>query len=122
MVLVSVEGIRDIVIIAAGSLAVLAFLAMFIAAVVLGLASKALLSAVQTLVKDDVTPLVKSAQGTVLRVRGTATFVSETTVSPIIRVYGVFAGSRRALGVLTGITRRRLAAGANPSNPKERAR
>jgi hypothetical protein len=115
-----IEGTRDIVIIAAGSLAVLAFLAMFIAAVVLGLAARALLSAVQTLVQDDVTPLVKSAQGTVQRVQGTATFVSETTVSPIIRVYGIFAGTRRALGVLTGVAnRRRRRPSASPAEGGE---
>ena len=111
MILVSIEGTRDVVIIIAGTLAALTFLVMFIAAVLLGLASRALLGAVQTLVKDDVTPLVKSAHGTVQRVQGTATFVSETTVSPIIRVYGVFAGTRRAFGVLTGVAGRRRGRG-----------
>jgi len=118
MILVSIDGTRDVVIIAAGSLAVLAFLALFIAAVVLGLAAKALLGALQTLVKDDVTPLVKSAQGTVQRVQGTATFVSETAVSPIIRVYGVFAGARRAFGVLSGVANRRRGRG-NPTESKD---
>jgi hypothetical protein len=118
VILVSIEGTRDVVIIAAGTLAVLAFLALFIAAVVLGLASRALLSALQTLVKDDVTPLVKSAQGTVQRVQGTATFVGETAVSPIIRVYGVFAGTRRAFGVLSGVATRRRGRG-NPTSSKD---
>jgi hypothetical protein len=120
MILVSIEGTRDVVIIAAGTLAVLAFFVMFVAAVVLGLAAKALLGAVQTLVKDDVTPLVKSAQGTVQRVQGTATFVSETTVSPIIRVYGVFAGTRRAIGVLSGVAGRRRRNGRTPDPGDER--
>lgn len=120
MILVSIEGTRDVVIIAAGTLAVLAFLVMFIAAVVLSLAARALLSAVQKLVRDDVTPLVKSAQGTVQQVRGTTAFVAETTVSPIIRVYGVVAGTRRALGVLSGVAgRRRGRASSNGSQPEE---
>jgi hypothetical protein len=115
VILVSIEGTRDVVIIIAGTLMALTFLVLFIASVLLGLATKALLSTVQKLVKDDVTPLLKSAQGTATRVQGTVTFVSETTVSPIVRVYGIFAGSRRAFGVLTGIVgRRQGSAGASP--------
>lgn len=118
MILVSIEGTRDVIIIGAGALAILAFAALFIFAIVLGLAGRALLSALQTMVKDDMTPLVKSAQGTVQRLQGTATFVSETAVSPIIRVYGIFAGTRRAFGVLSGVANRRRGRG-NPTESKD---
>jgi len=120
VILVSIEGTRDVIIIGAGALAILAFAALFIFAVVLGLAARALLSAALTLVKDDITPLVKSAQGTVQRVKGTTAFVGETAVSPIIRVYGVVAGTRRAFGVISGVAgRRRGSRNTNSSEPKE---
>ena len=114
------EDWRDVIIIAAGSLTILVLLALFILTVVLGLTVRGLLGVIQTLLKDDVTPLVKSAQVTVHRVQGTTAFVGEAAVSPIIRVYGVVAGTRRAFGVLSGIaSRRRAAAANNPDKPKE---
>ena len=109
--LVSLEGTRDVVIIGAGSLAILAFAALFIFTVVLGLTGRALLGTIKALLHDDVSPLVKSAQGTVHRVQGTATFVSETAVKPIIRVTGIVAGTQRAFSVLSGLSRRRRRAG-----------
>ena len=102
---------RDIVIIAAGGLMVLVLLAILVFTVVLGLGARALLGAVRSTLKDDVSPLFDSAHQTVRTVRGTAVFVSETAVSPVIRVYSIAAGARRAVGVLAGITGRRGAKG-----------
>ena len=57
--------------------------------------------------------LLDSAKGTTDTVRGTAEFVSHAAVTPVIRVYGVAAGLRRAAGVLTGLT------GADSDKPEE---
>ena len=100
------EG-RDIVIIAAGGLAFLLFLALLVFTVVVGMATRVLLDTVQTLLKGEVTPILDSTRQTLQRVQGTAAFVSETTVSPIVRVYGAVATARRVLGVLSGVTGRR---------------
>lgn len=98
---------RDIVIVAAGVLLIMVLMALFIFTVVLGLVTRTLLSAIQTMLKEEVTPLLGSARQTVQKVQGTTTFISETAVSPIIRVYSVAAGARRAVGVLSGIASRR---------------
>jgi hypothetical protein len=98
---------RDVIIIAAGSLTILVLLAIFILTVVLGLAAKTLIGTVQGLLKDEVKPLLGSAQQTVQRIHGTTTFIGETTVAPVVRVYGAVAGVRRLIGVLSGITGRR---------------
>ena len=98
---------RDVVIIAAGSLTILLLLAMFVFTVVLGLAARALLGAVRTLLNEEVTPLLGTAHQTVQKIQGTTTFMSETTVRPVVRAYGVIAGTRRMVAVLTGITGRR---------------
>ena len=98
---------RDIVIIAAGGLMVLVLLAILVFTIVLGLGARALLGAVRATLRDDVSPLLDSAHQTVRTVRGSAVFVSETAVSPVIRVYGVVAGTRRFLGVLSGVAGRR---------------
>jgi len=49
---------------------------------------------------------VQSVRLTVQRVQGTVAFISETAVSPVIRIYGIFAGARRAAGVVSGVRRR----------------
>ncbi len=101
------EELRDGVIVVAGIMTILVLLAVFITTVVLGLAARTLLGGIQTLVRDEVTPLMKSAHQTAQRVRGTTTFIGETAVAPVIRVYSVVAGARRAIGVLSGVTGRR---------------
>jgi len=103
----SLQEWRDIIIIAAGSLMILVLLAVFIFTVVLGIAARALLGTLQTVLKGEVTPLLTSARQTLHNVRGTTAFIGETAVAPVIRVYGIVAGTRRALGVLTGVTGRR---------------
>ena len=97
---------RDIMILAVGSITVLVLLALLVAVVVIGLALRALIRRATKLLNEDVSPLLGSAQETVHTVRGTASFVSETAVRPIIRVYGVLAGAKRAASVITGIGRR----------------
>ena len=105
--LLSLQDARDIIIIAAGSLTILVLLAVFIFTVVLGIAARALLGAVRSLLRDEVSPLLRDVHQTVRRIRGTATFISEMAVTPVIRVYGIYAGARRVAGVLSGITGRR---------------
>ncbi len=108
---------RDIVIVAAGALMILVLLALFIFTVVVGVATRTLLKTVSTLVNDEVTPLLQSARHTAQRVRGTITFVSETSVTPIIRVFSIVAGARRMVGVLSGITGRRNRSNESDDEP-----
>ena len=99
----SIETARDWVIVLSGSLSILVFLAMLIFTVILGLAARALLGTVRSLIEEDVSPLLTSARQTVQKVQGTASFVGESAASPIIRVYGIVAGTRRAIAVLSGL-------------------
>lgn len=104
---------RDIVIIVVGSLAILVLLAMLVFTVAIGIAARMLLGTVRSLITDDVKPVVDSAHQTVRTVRGTATFISETAVTPVVKVYGMAAGARRMVSVITGVTGRR-------SRPKDK--
>ncbi len=97
---------RDIMIIAVGSITFLVLLAMLVVVVVLGFATRVLIRRANKLLNDQVSPLLGSAQETLDTVRGTTSFVSESTVRPIIRIYGVVAGAKRAASVITGIGRR----------------
>lgn len=98
---------RDWIIIVAGGLLALMFVAMLIFTVVVGVSARLLFGTARGLIKGEVTPLVHSARETADRVRGTTSFVSEAVVRPIIRIYGFIAALRRILAVLLGLTSRR---------------
>jgi hypothetical protein len=48
-----------------------------------------------------------SIKDTAETVKGTTEFVGQTAVSPITRTYGMVAGVRKGLGVLSGLSRRK---------------
>ena len=98
---------RDVMIIAAGGVFFLALLAILIFTIVVGIAARTVLGSIQTLLRGEVAPILDSVRLTLQRVEGTAAFVSETAVSPVIRVYSVVAGARRMAGVLSGVTGRK---------------
>ena len=58
------------------------------------------------MLEEEVKPLLDSANETVGTVRGTSTFLSETVVSPVVRIISTVTGLRRGLRVLSGIRRR----------------
>lgn len=93
----------DITIIAIGILAFALLLVVLALAVIIGLALRQLVILSKNLMQDNVKPAMDSARDTVMTVKGTTAFVSETTVTPIFRVYGVVAGARRAVSVIAGI-------------------
>ena len=58
------------------------------------------------MLEEEVKPLLDSANETVGTVRGTSTFLSETVVSPVVRIISTVTGLRRGLGVLSGMRHR----------------
>jgi hypothetical protein len=104
---VNLQEVRDLVLIVAGSIAVLLLLALLAFTVIVGVATRMVLGSLQTVLKGEVTPILDSARQTLQRVEGTATFIGETAVTPVIRVYSVVIGTRRVLTVLSGVAGRR---------------
>jgi hypothetical protein len=102
----SLQEVRDLVIIIAGAIAILLLFAGLVLTVVIGVATRALIGAAQHLINEQVAPVVESARGTVETVKGTSSFITEIVVSPIIRLYGFIMRVRRILAVLTGFVRR----------------
>ena len=51
-------------------------------------------------IKSDIQPIIKDTQETIGTVRGTATFMSENVVSPVMKTQGLVAGARRTAQVL----------------------
>lgn len=54
------------------------------------------------LLREEVMPILNSTQETVSTVRGTASFMSEHLVQPVVKVSSFTAGARRAVGILFG--------------------
>ncbi len=52
------------------------------------------------LLKNEIKPILDSADETVRTVRGTTTFVSDTFVNPVIRVTSFASGVARALRII----------------------
>jgi len=99
-----VATFRDWVIIFAGIAIGAFFVVGVVITLVIGLLLRSLLKKTSALLDDNVKPLLGSAKDTADHVKGTATFVSNAAVTPIVRTYGVVAGVRRAAGVLAGLT------------------
>ena len=95
-----IEDFRDIIIIVFGITALVALTVLLIFTVLIGFAVLGLIKATRSTLRDGVGPLMNDAQETARGVKGTTEFVSDSMVRPIIRVYGVYAGLRRGLGVL----------------------
>lgn len=52
------------------------------------------------LLRDEIKPIIHSADETVRTVRGTTTFVSETLVKPVVRASSFASGVAQALRIL----------------------
>lgn len=103
----NLQDIRDLVIIIVGCLTMLVLLATLIIVIVVGTATRGLVGAMKTMLKTQLSPTLDSARQVVDDVRGTTSFMADTTVSPIIRFYGLITGIRRGIMALAGLGRRR---------------
>ena len=54
------------------------------------------------LLREEVLPILNSTQETVGTVRGTATFVTDHLVQPVVKVSSYAAGARKAVSTLFG--------------------
>lgn len=102
--LLFVATFRDWVIIFMGIAVAAFFVVAMVMTLVLGLLTRSLLKKTSSVMDENLKPLLDSAKQTTDGVKGTASYVSNAAVTPIIKTYGVVAGVRRAAGVLTGLT------------------
>jgi hypothetical protein len=105
-VLATLADLRDVVIVVYGILGIIFFFIAIVFTVVLGLTVKGLIKNVQSLLNDSVKPALSSVTDVANTVRGTTDFVSRTTVTPIVKAYGMFAGVRKGASVLGGFAKR----------------
>ncbi len=99
-----VATFRDWVIIFSGIAIGSFFVISAMIVIVLGLILRSLLLKASALMDQNVKPLLDSAKDTADHARGTASYISQAAVTPVVRTYGVIAGVRRAVGVISGLT------------------
>lgn len=99
-VLSTLTDIRDIVVIVVGIIGIVTLVLSILFTVLIGLAVLKLIRATRGTVTDGIGPILENARETTTEVRGSTDFVAETLVRPLIKLYGIFAGIRKALGVL----------------------
>src|SRR5437868_6044671 len=75
----------------------------------------ALIAFIAFMIRDHIVPALQKVDDTAKTVRGTATFVSESVVAPIIKVAGAAAGTRAMVQTLM---RQRPPKGKNGKEPK----
>jgi hypothetical protein len=103
----SLEELRDLIIVIWGIMGIVFLVVALVLAIVVGVSARGLIGTVQGLLRDDVQPALRSARQTADSIRGTTSFVADTAVAPVIRIYGIVSGIRRFLSVLTGFGKRR---------------
>ena len=103
----SLESLRDIVVIVYGVMGIVLMLALCIAAFGLWFAIRALSSSVQALIEDPIRPTLQEVQKAAQNVRGTTEFVADAAVHPLIRVLSIGRVLRRGVATVTGIRNRR---------------
>ncbi len=103
----SLEELRDIVIVVYGVMGILLLLVLIVVAVGLWVAIRSLTRSLNSLLNDPIRPALEDVRGTVQNVRGTSQFLSDAAVSPVIRVVAAARGVKRGVKVVSGIGRRR---------------
>ena len=99
-VLSTLIDIRDVVVIVAGIVGIVALTLTVIFTILIGLAVLRLIKAARGTIQEGLGPILENARDTTTEVKGSTDFVVNTIVRPLIKVYGIFAGIRKALGVL----------------------
>ncbi|MBI1886315.1 MAG: hypothetical protein HYS09_08415 [Chloroflexi bacterium] len=105
----TLQDLRDVTIVAFTIAGTVMFLLSIIAALIaitVLLYARAALSNLNKTVRGNLQPTLEDLRESVENIRGASAFVAEHAVTPVIRVYSIFAGLRRFLRVLSGVMRR----------------
>lgn len=101
------ERWRDVFIMSFMVAGTIFFLVSTIFTAVIGILTTSTLLRARRILKNNIGPTLDNVRETTESVRGTVSFVSETAVKPVVKVYGVAAGARRFVVVLARFARSR---------------
>ena len=99
--------IRDLAIVIWGGLFAVALIVIIIATIVLAVAIKGLIGVVKNVVNEDVRETLSKARDTAENVRGATAFVTDSAVSPVIKVYSTVSAAKQFVRTITGRGRKK---------------
>lgn len=79
----------------------IAFLLIIITTLVTGFMSWSILGRIRRILKDNVQPATVNVRETTQNLKGTVAYISDTAVKPVFTVYGIAAGARRFVRVVS---------------------
>lgn len=85
----------------------ISFLLIILVTAISGFMSLSILRRIRSILKDNVQPTTANIRDTAQNLKGTVSYISDTAVKPVVTVYGVAAGARRFVGVVTRVTRKK---------------
>jgi hypothetical protein len=101
----------------------ISIIALALVTLVIGLFLVILIFQLQSLIallRDEIKPILDSANETASTVRGTTTFVSDAVVTPLIQVASVASGVKQTIQTLTGTGRKRKRQRTGQPGPTEK--
>ncbi len=103
---IDLQDFRDVTIIIFTIAGTVLFVIGTVLAVVIGGMTFITVRKVRSVVNDGIQPTLENVRETTENVRGTVAFISDHAVTPVVRTYGIFAGARRFVVVVSRFTRR----------------
>ncbi len=102
----TLQDFRDVTVIAFTIAGTVLFLVGIVVTALIGGTAFFTVRKVRRVVSDNVQPTLENVRETTENVRGTVAFISDHAVTPVVRTYGIFAGARRFIAVVSRFTRR----------------
>ena len=103
----SLEQLRDIVVIIYGVVGILLVAVLIMVAIALLISVRALTRVVRDLVADPLKPTLSEVQAAVHDLRGTTEFITDTAVHPLIRVVAMGRGQKKGISIASSLGRKR---------------
>ncbi len=101
------EDWRDVFIMAYMAAGILLFLVATIFTVIIGLLTVSAVRKTRRILTGNLQPTLENVRETSQTVRGTAAFVSDYAVRPVVRAYSTYAGARRFITTFVRLARRK---------------
>lgn len=102
----TLQDFRDVTVIAFTIAGTALFLVGIVVTALIGGTAFFTVRKVRRVISDSVHPTLENVRETTENVRGTVAFISDHAVTPVVRTYGMFAGARRFIAVVSRFTRR----------------
>lgn len=102
----NLQDLRDVTIVAFTIAGTVLFLVGIILAIVIGGLLFSTVRKLRSIVGHNVQPTLENVRETTENVRGTVAFISDHAVTPVVRTYGIIAGARRFVVVVSRFTQR----------------